>query len=213
MLDIELIENIKKIIYDKYIKLFEKGGGQGYRYYHALRVYEIALRYVKEENISVDINALAISCLLHDIGKINLTNGNELIYDIKEEEHCNIGSKIVEDILLDLNVSIEVVKKVKNIILKHHDINSEIVEVNILQHCDDLDELGLLNVWRMFSYSNQEKRSSNHTVEYWHSVKIEVLEKIEKNFSIKFFKDLAIKRFHKCDNFINEFEKELKSKD
>ncbi|MBU1849860.1 MAG: HD domain-containing protein [Nanoarchaeota archaeon] len=213
MMKSKLIGEVKDLIKKKYFAYFEKGGGKGYRYYHAVRVADNALRYVNKFNISLDKDVLVISCLLHDIGKTVMSSNTEITYDSPIEEHCVKGSQQAENILTRLNASSKLINHVKEIILNHHDLDSELVEIKILQNADDLDEFGMLNVWRILSYSFQTDRSPQDSCHYWFSVYETMQSKIASNFSIPFFKELALKRVENCNYFFTSFSKELNSND
>ncbi|MCK5026048.1 MAG: HD domain-containing protein [Nanoarchaeota archaeon] len=210
----EIIKDVKEYINRLYSEYTERGGGYNYRYVHAVRVCNMALRYVNENDVEIDSEALALSCLLHDVGKVSFTNGSEINMGLDDIHHCKEGAKKAKEILIELGVKdSELIKHVADVILNHHSINQELKIIEILQNSDDLDELGYLNVWRMFSFSSQKKRSPIDNCRYWAEQYPIAKKKVDSNFSIPFFKDLALKRLEKCNDFIKKFEEELKSQD
>ncbi|MEA3515238.1 MAG: HD domain-containing protein [Nanoarchaeota archaeon] len=210
----KIINKVKKYINKLYSEYTERGGGYNYRYVHAVRVCNMAMRYVEENNIEIDSKALALSCLLHDVGKVSFTDGVEINMDLDDIHHCKEGAKKAKEILIGLGVEdMVLIEHVSDVILNHHSTNHELKIVEILQNSDDLDELGYLNVWRMFNFSSQKKRPPFDTCSYWVKQYPLVKEKVDSNFSIPFFKDLALKRLERCNDFINKFEEELESRD
>ena len=209
-----MINKVKRYINKLYSEYTERGGGYNYRYVHAVRVCNMALRYAEENNIEVDSETLALSCLLHDVGRVSFTNGTEINKDLDDIYHCKEGAKKAKEILRELGVEdSELINHVSDIILNHHLINHELKIIEILQNSDDLDELGYLAVWRMFIFSSQKKRSPIDNCRYWVQQYPLAKKKVDSNFSIPFFKDLALKRLERCNDFIKKFEEELKSKD
>ena len=210
----ELITKLKEYLFNIYSKFTENGGGYNYRYLHAERVTNVALKYANKYPEGVDKKALEISCLLHDIGKIKFRTGNKINLDVEESLHCIEGAKESKKILKKLGCTDdELIEKVYNIILNHHSTKHEIKEVEILQNSDDLDEFGYLSVWRMFCYSAIKKRYPQGCCDYWKGEYPVAKKKIEKNLSIDFFKEIGRKRVEKCNDMILEFEREANSND
>jgi len=208
-----IIVKIKKYIKKVYFEYTEKGGGKGYRYFHALRVSNMASKYASQTKDKINTKALTIACLLHDIGRINDAKDNVIDLDVSEKNHCEKGANIAENLLKELNEKDKgLIKYVKKIILLHHSTNSDIKEVKILQNSDDVDEMGGLMVWRMFGYAIQMGEPPTKPVVYWKNEISKVKSKIETNLTIPFFKSLALKRLDRCNNFVKDFQEELESK-
>ena len=140
----ELFGKIEKYIYDKYSRYTEEGGGYNYRYFHAIRVHNMALRYIKTSNIKVDINSLRIACILHDIGKLKFVRGDKIDLGLNEELHTIEGAKRSKEILKNFGVGDDrMIEKVSKIILEHHECTNKNKETEILQNSD--------NVWVFFA--------------------------------------------------------------
>ena len=87
-----LLKKVREYIREKFKGVYEFGGGHGYRYFHALRVMRSVERYASSSK--VDLTALRLACLLHDIGKLVKEDG-ELRYEEDEERHAKIGQRLL----------------------------------------------------------------------------------------------------------------------
>lgn len=209
-----VLNNIKTYIHDLYSHYTEKGGGYNYRYYHALRVHDMVMRYINETTPDIDSDSLRIACLLHDIGKLKDTDGNEINLDADESIHCVEGAKEAERILTDMGVTEQgTINTVAKIILHHHDEVEDFEEVQILQDADTLDEFGYLNVWKMFGFSFQHNQSPFHCCAYWEKEYARLKDQVDAKFSIPFFREMAKARLKRCSEFMETFRKELESRD
>lgn len=136
--------------YQKIKKIAErelKGCDAGHDINHALRVYDLCLKFAKKEK-KVDLEVLKIATLLHDIGGLK---------ELKDKTgricHAQESAKMARRILKNLKYPQEKINKAIHCILAHRHrtgIKPETEEAKILFDADKLDALGALGVARAY---------------------------------------------------------------
>jgi len=198
----EILEQLKS----EYRKLFEDvwelGGGYGFRYQHGIRVMNYCQKVAKyprfkEENVNLD--ALLIAALFHDIGKIEAVDNNgQLIYgNYGGISHDSLGAKIAPRYL---GKHIKDQKLIDLICLIISEQESKItptrIESKIIKDADRLDHYGVLHLWCSITHANYQKKNIEGLKEFWEGE--EGKNKYEANFSKFYFpevKAIAEKRF------------------
>jgi len=198
----EILEQLKQ----EYKKLFEKvwefGGGYGYRYQHGMRVMNYCQKIAKhprfkDENINID--ALLIAALFHDIGKLKAVNKNgQLIYgNYGGISHDALGAKIAPKYLEKYIKDKDLIDLICLIISEQESrIIPTRVESKIIKDADRLDHYGVLHLWSSITYANYHKKNIEGLKEFWEGE--EGKKKYEANFSKFYFpevKKIAEKRF------------------
>lgn len=169
----------------------EETGGKDYRLYHQLRVACVAYRLSRQYKANkVNEKIVVIGGLFHDVGRIHIlkqNNSKVLRFKRKEldkhKQHDKLSKKVLSGLLKEelTNKEIGQVNEAINKSLEHH-LRS--IENKILYDADFLDELGVLNLFRMFTYSGIINRSISDTVDYWFNTDREIkISKIEKCFT------------------------------
>ncbi|MFB6076465.1 MAG: HD domain-containing protein [Candidatus Aenigmatarchaeota archaeon] len=133
------LEKIREISKDYMKKLSDPA----HNWHHIQRVYNLCERIGKEEG--ADLEVLRIGALLHDIG---LTENRE--------KHGEVGAKMAEDILKDLDYSKKSIKHVKDMIKSHRFSNNhepKTLEAYILRDADRLDAMGAVGIARIMAYN------------------------------------------------------------
>jgi len=204
----DLPEKVREYVREKFKDMCESGGGYGYRYFHALRVMRSAEMYARSLK-GVDLVALKLACLLHDIGKLK---GN-IKCEKDEERHAKEGAKVARRVLKEFGAKRGLTEKVSKIIEQHHSKSPKLVEAEILKNADLLDEYGPIAVWRMFSYSALERKGPENTVRYWFKEGRKIQLRKLRDFTIEFFKRNAERRFEACDSFMRRFKRALNCED
>lgn len=194
----------------------ELAGGENYRYYHGIRTMMACKKILttKElKNRKVDREALFIAALFHDIGKVlyikkdGTLDGNRSNDEISHEE---MGAKMVVKYLASV-VSPQTLDKVQTIIRDQHNPDSRIIETEILHDADVLDSIGLINMWRMFTYSGKKARSIEDTLQYYKNTTADTGRKEHLYFSLT--ERTARVRRKRLGEFFKAFEKEYNYKD
>ncbi len=118
--------------------------------YHIYRVLQNALEIAEYyENINYDI--LIISCLLHDIARVDELAGNVSC-------HATAGSIIAYNYLKNMGYDESLCLAVKNCILTHRFRSTnepETIEAKILFDADKLDVMGILGITRTLMYAGK----------------------------------------------------------
>lgn len=121
------------------------GEGSGYDWWHVRRVWQNAKHIGQVEG--VDMFAVELAALLHDIADWKLHGGDE-----------TIGPKVAGDWMTSLQVSKQVIDRVQQIIatmsFKGAGVKSEMrtIEGKVVQDADRLGALGAIGVGRAFAY-------------------------------------------------------------
>ncbi|MCL4367100.1 HD domain-containing protein [Patescibacteria group bacterium] len=171
--------------YNDYIKIMrnycqgfdEQAGGKNYRLYHQLRVAEAALKILKSGELSeASEKIVVLASLFHDIGKIAIlkeNNTNIFMYDeesmAKQKEHEAVGQKVLAELLSGLLTTQEITQ-IQQAIDSNVSDQERTPESKILSDADYLDELGVLNVYRMVTFAQFAHRDIQDTIRYWFEV-------------------------------------------
>jgi putative nucleotidyltransferase with HDIG domain len=164
----EYFGDIKKLLAEAY----ESAGGQGFRFFHSVNVANIAAFIAERTKASSEDKEVAvIAAIFHDVAKyLRIQEGGFLdashIYEKANtlESHEQQSAQLVRDLLKD-SLSEEKIISVQNTIAHHN--NPSTLSEKILHDADELSEMGLMNIWKMFTYSAYKKRDIANTIEYW----------------------------------------------
>jgi len=194
----------------------EVAGGVNYRYFHGLRTMLACEAIVKSPEltkIKVDKESLLIAALFHDIGKVvHIEQDGTLQGDRSGDviSHEEMGARILKDYIGGVT-SNKQVEKIANMIRNQHCPKKNDFEIKILSDADILDSVGLINVWRMFTYSGKKARSIDDTLSYYEETSKDKNRKEKIYFS--FTKKIANKRRDHLKKFLDDFKKEYNYKD
>jgi len=195
----------------------------GHDWWHAYRVWKMALRIAKEEG-DVDLFVVQLAALLHDIEDWKFCKGD-----------TTLGPKIAEEWFRKLGVKEEIISHVCEIIgeisFKGAEVKSRMKtkEGMIVQDADRLDAMGAIGIARCFAtgaklnreiynpqikpklhktfeeYKNSESTSINHFYE-----KLLLLKDL---MNTKTAKRIAEKRHKFMEQFLDRFFKEWDCRD
>lgn len=189
----------------------EETGGKNYRLHHQIRVAEAVYRiYSSGELKMVNEKIAVIGGLFHDIGRIAIlkkNNSNILKFNpddlLKQEIHEEVSRVVIKDLLGGEITKTEIDQIC--ISLELPEDNSKISdEQKVIYDADALDELGALNLFRMFVYSGISNRDLHETARYWFDVdRNKKIAKVQTLFTA-FAKKEAIRRIHLQDKVIKQ---------
>lgn len=197
-----ILEQLKQEYKNLFENEWELGGGYGFRYQHGTRVMSYCQKIAKyprfkEENINID--ALLIAALFHDIGKIEAVDKNrQLVYgNYGGISHDALGAKIAPNYLNKFIKDKELIDLICLIISEQESkaIPTRI-ESKIIKDADRLDHYGVLHLWCSITYANYQKKNIEGLKEFWEGE--EGKKKYEANFTKFNFpevKAIAEKRF------------------
>ncbi len=190
----------------EYKQLFENvwefGGGYGFRYHHGVRVMKYCQKIVKFprfKNETINIDALLIAALFHDIGKIEAVNENgQLVYgNYGGVSHDALGAKIAPKYLEKYIKEKELIDLICLIISEQESkVTPTRIESKIIKDADRLDHYGVLHLWCSITYANYNNKNVEGLKEFWEGE--EGKKKYESNSSKFYFpgvKAIAEKRF------------------
>ena len=213
----EILEQLKTEYKTLFENVWEFGGGYGFRYHHGVRVMKYCQKIAKyprfkEENINID--ALLIAALFHDIGKIEAVNENgQLVYgNYGGISHDSLGAKIAPKYLEKYVKDKELIDLICLIISEQESkITPTRIESKIIKDADRLDHYGVLHLWSSITHANYHNKNIEGLKEFWEGE--EGKKKYEANFSKFNFsevKTIAEKRFKNLakttELMFNEYE-------
>lgn len=202
-----------KIIKEAFANSYESAGGQEFRFFHLINVASICLDLANKTGISEgEKENLVIAALFHDIAKSGRIQDSGFLdgsHNYEKENnaasHESKSSEITEEILKDKsNKDIEIIKRT----IANHDNPCSLLE-KILHDADELSEMGVMNLWKMFTYSSYKKRNLADTINYWFNAdKNRHLEKT-KNLCLEDSRIEAKKRIEEVDMAIKNIKEQL----
>ena len=188
---------------------------------HVYRVLNFAIDIMEHENENenVDNELLIISCLLHDIGRIEQ-------YANPKIDHAKIGAEKALNWLIKNNYSADFAHKVKECISTHRyrsDNQPKCIEAKILFDADKIDACGATGIARtllakavlsqpLYSLSddgNVLDGISDNDSSFFHEYRFK-LEKLYDVFYTERGSQLALERKEIANNFYNALLSELR---
>jgi putative nucleotidyltransferase with HDIG domain len=213
MLDEKLESKLFNIIKDSFINQEEKSGGIGYRYYHSIRVYNYCKRFLSFKEVKIknpNSNVVLIAGLFHDIGRIK--DKRKITTSIMPD-HDEFSAPIAKELLKNI-IEEETIAKVSDLLNNYKNENYLSIEKELVQYADNLDEIGALDVWRMFVFGTYNKESILSRIEVWKSFeKPRYGNEWLNKFKIKSIREIAERRINILSNFMDELEIENNSDD
>ena len=135
----------------EYVKLHLADAEGGHDWWHIYRVWQLAKRIAKTEN--VDLFVVELTALLHDIADPKFYDGDE-----------EIGPRVAEEFLHKQNIDKptidHVVNIIKNMSFKNSlgKVNFQSPEMFVVQDADRLDAIGAVGIARAFNFGGFKGR-------------------------------------------------------
>ncbi len=174
----------------------------GHELEHSFRVFELSI--IMGCNLGADLRTLAISALLHDVGRFSRVN---------KVNHAEISANIARELLKEDKDRDLIVRAIREHSYSTSNKPSSL-ESAILQDADKLDALGFIGVARVFAYGGYMKRVI-YTSIYNHDKKSSLqhfydkILKLPSLMNTEVGRKIAEKRVEKIKLFIRELEKEI----
>jgi uncharacterized protein len=197
---------------------FEKGGSHAFD--HTDRVYKIALKLSKGENVDLDVIKAAV--LLHDIFRLR---------EDRDEVECHAqdGAEEARKILQNTNFPKDKIEKIVSAIKTHRHskgLKAENKEGEILQDADKLDALGAITIARMFSTGGKfdvplcnpdipiddQDRKAKNQISTIHGFYGKILKIKPEIFHTEKARKIAKKRYAFVEKFLKQFKLEWEGK-
>lgn len=207
----KIIAKCEEILDKAFRESNELAGGVNYRYIHGVRTMKACRKILLTPELRgkrVRKLELFVAALFHDIGKVVHIEADGTLQGDRSkdpESHEEIGARIVGDYIKGV-IPDESVQLVSDIIRESQNPKLVLTETKILNDADVLDSIGLINVWRMFTYSGKKARSLEDTLKYYKDTSVDVSRKEKLYFSLT--KKVANERRRRLERFVREFEKE-----
>ncbi|MFA5297329.1 MAG: HD domain-containing protein [Lutibacter sp.] len=181
--------------------------GKNYRYFHPLRVLETTKSIIKKEKISRNVNMdiIFVLSLFHDLGRNEkLVKENKLINSKDDFDKNNLAlfKKYIVP-LINLDEKKEFLEKVVS------DFSSkkyELLESKIVRDADNLDEIGILNFWRMAVYAGKHGQDVKEISDYYYNFDKDDKTKKMKKLFMPFSKKIAKNRIKEMDEIMKKFK-------
>lgn len=207
--------------YQKFIQIMsdycrgylEDTGGYNYRLGHHLRVADTLYRIcISQELPGIQEKIVVIAGLFHDTGRVYLLRAHKnqnLQYNKEElalqEIHEKMSQRVVVD-LLSNKLNREEINLVNKVIGNEPFSDNWSLEKKALYDADCLDELGVNNLFRMFTYSVVAKRDIYGTIKYWFEIDRDKKIQKAKTLFTNFARKEAFRRIRLQDNLMRELE-------
>lgn len=140
--------------------------GLNYRYFHARRTLKLAREIAAAEGAQHPVNlpALEILALFHDIGKNEkLLATNDLHYADHDANNVVLFEKYIHPLLSDPAL----IPALREITADFSHQHYALFESRAVRDADNLDEIGILNFWRMGVYAGKHHRDVRDSVTYY----------------------------------------------
>jgi len=182
--------------------------GKNYRYFHPLRIWEMVKLIVKKEKIDhkIDMDIIFVLSLFHDLGrneKLVKKNNLSNFKDNFDQNNLILFKKYINPLLKNKGDVARLEKIVSDFSLKKY----EFLESRIVRDADNLDEIGLLNFWRMAVYAGKHNQDIKEISDYYYNFdqddKVKKMKKLFLPFSKKIAKE-RIKEMNKTMKIFRE---------
>jgi hypothetical protein len=167
------IAHIKSLLHHAFGESKEKAGGAAFREIHSIHVATIVeeLLSTMSEVSTEEHEEVVYAALLHDYAKRHRIGEDGYLRGSHAEEelfgfssHEILSAHEAQQILTPLIGELRA-HRVAEIITSHSDPKTTTAEV--LHDADELAEMGLMNFWKMATYSAIKDRSLPATILYW----------------------------------------------
>jgi len=169
-------------------------------YPHVERVMKLALKIANSYKDKVDMLALKLAVLLHDMGRLSVCS---------KDHHAVLSVKKATSILKTYNLPKSVIDKVVDAILAHSytlNYKPKTIEGKILSDADKLDALGAIGIVRVFMLSAYEGRSIEESIKHFHDKILKLKDVMWTNEA----KKIAYERHKFTVEFLKRLEVEVK---
>ena len=207
----QIITKCEAILDKAFRESNELAGGVNYRYIHGVRTMKACKKILSTPELKgkrVRKLELFVAALFHDIGKVVYIEADGTLQGDRSkdpESHEEVGARIMGNYIKGV-VPDESIRFVSDIIRESRNPKLVLTETKILNDADVLDSIGLINTWRMFTYSGKKARSLNETLKYYRTTSKDTSRKERLYFS--YTKKVATQRRQRLEKFMREFEKE-----
>lgn len=172
-----------------------------YRLNHTFRVANIGKEIAEKENL--DIDAVVVGCLLHDISYVNEMKSKE-----DRINHGRTSAEMARDFVMSLDMELSLKEQLLYGVAIHVDDKSDFegertVIAELVSECDNIDRFDRYRLYEALLYSGLNEMTLDNQVEFA-STRIERLNHIKENFAFK--TQTSNKLWHeKLDYQINYF--------
>ena len=165
---------------------------------HVERVAGYSEVLLERTHADVDEEVLALSVILHDIGRSYKS----------EAHHAITGSKIARILLKGLGYNDRIIDEVTHAILAHSyslGIKARTMEAKILSDADKLDALGAIGIFRVIYESGRRGRGIDGTLKHFRDKILRLLD----HFYLKESRSLALELHRRVELYASWLSEEL----
>lgn len=190
----------------------DKVDGKNYRYFHAMRVLTLAQKIAKEEQLSakIDVDLLWVLALFHDIGhNVKLMSQEQSDSNDKTSDvhNADLFEKYIYPLINNDDLKTQLTKVIADFSQKEY----KYLESRIVKDADDLDEIGILNVWRLGVYAGKHHLDPQESIDYFYQHDLANKQtKVDKLF-FQASQQIAEKRMSEMEGILADF-RELNEK-
>ncbi|MDD5289965.1 MAG: HD domain-containing protein [Patescibacteria group bacterium] len=182
--------------------------GKNYRYFHPLRVWETVKLIIKKEKIAykIDLDVVFVLSLFHDLGRNEkLIKENKLINSKDDFDKNNLA--LFKKYILPLIDGQNKKELLKKVVSDFSAKTYELLESKIVRDADNLDEVGILNFWRMAVYAGKHRQDVKEIADYYYNFdQGDKVKKMKKLF-LPCSKKIAKERIKEMDKIMETFKR------
>lgn len=205
------INDILKLFQDINYNTEDEKDGKNYRYFHPLRVFNLAKEIIAIENISnqIDVDLILLLALFHDIGR-----NEKLILEnnLDREKHDENNILLFREYVYPLIKDEKKIKRLTEIVFDFSNKQCHDLESKVVRDADNLDEIGILNLWRTAVYAGKHSQDPQEALNYYFNIdRQDKIQKMDRKLFLSSSKVIAKKRLREMDKAMKNFRKEVLS--
>ena len=214
-------QKLINIYKDAFINSYEEGGGYGFRFHHGVRVMTYCKKFLELDefkNANIDKEALFISALFHDIGKVKaMDETGQIIYGSEaDRDHARIGSEIVHEYVGEYVSNPDTMKLIEQILIESDGSTQTTTEAMLVKDADRLDNYGYQVVWRHITGTTYNKRTDNvlDLEKYW--IETGARDRAKNyldQFNFDSIRKIGIERYNNFNLLIEQINREINGED
>lgn len=207
----------------KLLSVVHESSGVGYRFTHVYRVFQAVaqMRYYPElAGEEINWPLVRIAALLHDVGVTVLARRygfldvtNPEIFRAWVEEHASLAPDIIRAEVRDL-LSEDEVDEVCRLSALHMDYRQDNdLALKVLQDADNVDERGMIFMWRMNGFSHNHGRTMLDQLNWYFELRPKFLAETTEKLYFPSSHVVATQRTQAFDDSMMQFWQQMNGVD
>jgi len=207
----------------KLLSTVHESSGVGYRFTHVYRVFQAVsqMRYYPElAGAEINWPIVRIAALLHDAGVKVLAErygfldvNNPQVFKAWVEEHAGLGPGVIKPELEGL-LSQHEIEEVCRLAAQHmnYSLDNDLA-LKVLQDADNIDERGMVFMWRMNGFSHNHNRNMFDQLNWYFELRPKFLHETTEKLYFDTSKQVARQRTKAFDDALLQFWQQMNGVD